>query len=68
MAIKTVAELPMTEKKPFMLHAQGMRPSRLPVNAFNPEGKKTPMGMASGAMSRLHESILNGNGKPDRTF
>ena len=68
MAIKTVAELPMTEKKPFMLHAQGIRPSLAAVNVLRPDGKKTPMGTASGAISKLHEIILNDNGKPERTF
>ena len=66
MAINTVAELPITEKKPFMLHAQAIKPPLSVANALRPDGKGTPMGMARGAMSRLQESILSQRGRPAR--
>ena len=68
MAINAVVELPMTEKKPFMLQAQGMRPSLPEANLLSPEGKGIPMGIASGAMIKLHESILSHKGNPERMF
>jgi len=67
MAINTVAELPITEKKPFILHPQGIRLPLPVANALSPDGKRIPMGMASGAMSRLQESILSERGSPART-
>ena len=66
MAINTVTELPITEKKPFMLHAQAIKPPLSVESALSPDGKGMPMGMARGAMRRLHKIILSQRGKPAR--
>ena len=66
MAINTVAELPITEKKPFMLHAQAIKPPLSVESALSPDGKGMPIGMARGAMRRLHEIILSQRGNPAR--
>ena len=68
MAISTVVALPITEKKPLMPHAQGMRASRCGVNALSPDGKGSPIGMARGAMMALQISIRVHSDNGERIF
>ena len=67
MATNTVAELPITEKKPFIPQAQGMISSPLPLNSVSPEGKGIPIGMASGPMSKLQTNIRIHKDRPAKT-
>lgn len=53
----TAAEAPMTEKKPFIPHAQGMRSFLALSSRLSPEGKGMPIGTAMGAIMILHASI-----------